>query len=342
MKFSLGIPSIVFGMASVVLLDSGSRRVEAAFLFGEPMIIDPHATKFMNVIFPTTTTTTKVVEEGEEDNEMMTTTQKEEHKLKLHLNIGPSLRKGRPTTTPNQATPRMPITNFGVSLQHKMTTTTPAPFAGTMKTMTSSSSSSTVKLPGAHGPHPAMSVGAWDLSVHRPGQFISKNGAQSVDVTQASWEVVWKKDAQAGSLIMGFNVAQDYERNGVHFPQGTVYIHFPVWSKEGLAIAKDIKARAFQRAQDALRERDEEIGKLQSTSNLLLKAWHYRNIYAAIETYSLVPLDHYKECIPDDHEIMELPGGDLFLMTRGYCWTRELPWGKEEILGTASLASEDN
>jgi hypothetical protein len=283
-------------MKLLLLISSLVATSSSAFIFGEPMVRDPHLTEYLD-------------------------RQSTEQKLKLHLDIGP--RRNKNSNTDPQ--PRMPITNFGLSL-HK-----------TKKTGPPSSSFSPLKLPGAHGSHPQLSAGACELTVDRPGQFITIHGAQSIDVNQASWELVWKKDAQAGSLIMGFDIAHDYERNGITFPHGVVYVNFPVWSKEGLSVAREVKNKTIQRAKDALKDRDEEIVKMESTSNLLMKAWHYRNIYAAIETYSLLPIKHYNECIPEENEVIELPG-ELYLTTKGFCWTKDLPWGKEEVLGTAQLA----
>lgn len=241
-----------------------------------------------------------------------------EQKVNLHLDIGP---RKETSTQHDAALPHMPIQNFGLSLQKFK------------------EESKKFKMPGAHGKYPKLSAGVNQMIIDKAGQFITTAGAQEVQVHQSGWELVWKKDAQAGSLILGFDVAQDYERNGVHFPSGPVYMNFAVWSKEGLEQAREIKHRTIQRAKDALKERDEEIVKMESASNILMKAWHYRNIYAAIETYTLQPIQHFNDWVPEDDQVLKL-SDELFVNKKGFCWTMDLPWGREEVIGTAKLCIE--
>jgi len=228
--------------------------------------------------------------------------------LTLHLDI---------ENRKDASSPHFAIQNFGLALHNQ------AP-------------KEHVKMPGAHGAYPKLSGGLCELCIQKPGQFITTSGTQHVQVDKSCWELCWKKDAQAGSLIMGFDIAEDYERNGIQIPRGTVYVNFPVWSKEGLQVARDAKTRAIQRAKEALEERDDELAKYQATSNPLMKVWHYRNAYAAVEIYTLQPLKHYDDWVPEEDEVIPLPG-DLFLNKNGFVWTKELPRGKEATLGTAKL-----
>lgn len=75
-----------------------------------------------------------------------------------------------------------------------------------------------VKMPGTHGPHPELSAGLRQLDFVEDGQFVSLSGVKHVTGKKGSWEVVWKNDAPAGSLICGFELPESYARNDAHLP----------------------------------------------------------------------------------------------------------------------------
>eukprot|EP00339_Tiarina_fusa_P027395 CAMPEP_0117022940 /NCGR_PEP_ID=MMETSP0472-20121206/17178_1 /TAXON_ID=693140 ORGANISM="Tiarina fusus, Strain LIS" /NCGR_SAMPLE_ID=MMETSP0472 /ASSEMBLY_ACC=CAM_ASM_000603 /LENGTH=326 /DNA_ID=CAMNT_0004728927 /DNA_START=134 /DNA_END=1114 /DNA_ORIENTATION=- len=203
-----------------------------------------------------------------------------------------------------------------------------------------------VKMPGHDGDHPRISGGLRTLDVVQQGQFVNQDGLQNVETSKATWELVWMKDAHAGSLNIGFEVPKDYTRGGnsgadhhassATLPKGPVYLNFFVWSKESLEYARTAKEKAFRIAKESLEERNEELTKMQETSNPFLKALHYRNAYAAIETYTLQPLKHYQEMVPDEGETIQIQE-DVYLNARGKVWTKEMPRGPQFALGTAKL-----
>jgi len=193
-----------------------------------------------------------------------------------------------------------------------------------------------VSLPGINGPHPTVSSGAQNLEVVNGGHFVSMKGAQDVKLDHSCWEINWKKDAPAGALICGFEVMEDYERNEATLAKGRTYLTFPIWDQEGLDFAREQKADVMERAEAALKEREDEMNKIPQTNNLLMKALHYRNAYAAVERYSMMPVKRM-EMVPDDDEVLKLPNG-LFLTTRGLIWTKVLPAGSQVLHGTATIS----
>ena len=73
------------------------------------------------------------------------------------------------------------------------------------------------------------------------------------------------------------------KRNGANLPAGRLYISFPVWEQEGLAVRQAEKFNAEARAKEYAQERDEELEKYATETNLIKKAMHYRNAVAAVE-----------------------------------------------------------
>lgn len=199
-----------------------------------------------------------------------------------------------------------------------------------------------VSLPGINGPHPSVSSGAQKLDVIKGGHFVSMMGTQEVKLANSCWEINWKKDTPAGALICGFEVMEDYHRNEATLAKGRIYLSFPIWNQEGLEFAREQKADVMERAETALKERTDELDKCSQTNNPLMKALHYRNAYAAVERYSLMPIKRMK-MVPDENEVMKLPNG-LYLTTKGLIWTKVLPAGHQVLLGTATIsgtAAED-
>jgi len=287
-------------VALVPLLLVVNAPAANAFLFGEPMVRHPQLTEMLDA--------------------------QRDLKVGLHLDIGQE-----------QASVRLAIQQMQLELQM------------TNNDDSTSTSGTTIPMPGMHGMHPSLSGGVRSLKIQRPGRFISSQGLQYVQPTPAScWELIWKKDAHAGCLLLGLELEEEYQRHhedsddqaaaSAKLPKGVVYLNFPVWSLEGLAVARAAQAKAIRRAKECLEERDTEIAKLQHTSNWFQKALHYRNAYAAVEAYTLQPLKHYEDIVPKDDkkDCIELPS-NLFLTTRGFCWTKELPKGPQHLLGTATL-----
>jgi hypothetical protein len=194
-----------------------------------------------------------------------------------------------------------------------------------------------VPMPGVNGPNPKLSSGTRKLNLVKEGQFITSTGAEMVQTMKGCWEMVWRKDSPAGSLLCGFEVPKDYKRNDATLQKGRIYLSFPVWTKDTLAFARTEKDRVLARAKECLDDKNEEMAKMQATDNILEKAWHYRNSYAAAEKYWLQPLKSL-EMVPDKDEVIALQD-DLLLTTKGTVWTKVLPNGKQVLLGSATLVT---
>ena len=63
-----------------------------------------------------------------------------------------------------------------------------------------------VGLPGSLGPHPQLSSGAHKLQFQNLPKVITMAGEQEVDFRDGAWELVWRDDALAGTVIVGFEV----------------------------------------------------------------------------------------------------------------------------------------
>jgi hypothetical protein len=193
-----------------------------------------------------------------------------------------------------------------------------------------------VPMPGVDGPNPKLSSGVRKLNIVEEGYFITSTGAEMVQTTKGCWEMVWRKDSPAGSLLCGFEVPKEYKRNDAILPKGGIYLSFPVWTKDTLAFARIEKARILAGAKECIDDKNEEMAKMQATDNILEKAWHYRKAYAAAEKYLCQPLKSM-EMVPDKDGVIALQD-DLFLTTKGTVWLKVLPFGKQVLLGSTSAA----
>jgi hypothetical protein len=225
-----------------------------------------------------------------------------------------------------------------------------------------------VKMPGTHGPHPELSAGLRQLDFVEDGQFVSLSGVKHVTGKKGSWEVVWKNDAPAGSLICGFELPESYARNDAHLPgknrvskltmceeigqmqcnliilfsrtfscefeEGCIYLSFPVWTKETLLHMQGEKHRILTKASEYMKEKTRELEKINETNNPLEKLWYYRNAVAAAEKYGLQPITR-ANLVPESDDVIHLTDG--FLVTaKGTIWTKK-PNGNQILLGSATL-----
>lgn len=193
-------------------------------------------------------------------------------------------------------------------------------------------------LPGANGPDPNSSTGAKNLSIQQAPYYINTGGMNQVHLEEGCWELAWKEGAPSGSLVCGFHHTEEVKRNEAILPKGRIYMAFPVWTKETLAEAQERKRDIERRARQHIQDKDEELTKMQSTSNPLMKAWHYRNAAAAMEKYFVCGVDTAK-MIPLDRDVMALQD-NLVLNTKGTVWTKHEDFfgGKHALLGTATVS----
>ena len=197
---------------------------------------------------------------------------------------------------------------------------------------------SVVGMPGADGPHPKTSTGAHILNVMSHPFFIDIFGKQKVRFEKAAWEMVWKKDHYCGSLICGFDVPVGAKRNDANLPPGRMYFSFPVWSQEGLAIRQAERFEAETKAKEYVAEKNDEMQKYYTATNIFQKAMHYRNIAAAMEKIDLTGV-RFLSGIPLSSEVIPI-GNNLLLNIKGQVWQKETNFfgAKHNLLGTAVLS----
>lgn len=193
-------------------------------------------------------------------------------------------------------------------------------------------------LPGYDGPHPGVSSGAFAVETTKNPFFVDMYGKQKVRFEKGCFEIVWKKDNIAGSLIMGFDVPFGAKRNNARLPQGAMYLSFPVWTQEGLAQRQAQRYEAEQRAKEHAKERDDELMMMQKESNLFKKALHYRNAAAALEKIDLTGV-RLMTNIPSSEEVIPIADG-LLMNIKGSVWNKDKSFlgGKHVLLGTAVLS----
>jgi len=231
--------------------------------------------------------------------------------LKIQLNIG------------EDEGPQMVITDVVIELHHE-----PADYPH-------------ASLPGADGQHRKLSSGHRRLEVMSKGHFINLKGTQHVKMDKSCWEMCWRKDKPAGTLICGFDVPEEYRRNEAVLPKGEMYVSFPLWTKEGLKIGQKEKEKVQAELEGYLEERDEALRAFDETDNPIMKAFHIRNAFAATDKYNAV--DHHTlGTIPMDHQVFPLQD-DLFMTVRGLIWTKDWEFkrgGGHILLGSADVSLE--
>lgn len=233
--------------------------------------------------------------------------------LNIHLHVG------------DEDGPRMAVTGLTIELHHEA-----ANYEHTA-------------LPGADGQHHKLSSGHRRLDVLAEGHFVNLKGTQHVHMNKGCWEMCWRKDKPAGTLICGFELPQEYRRNDAVLPSGEIYVSFPLWTREGLTIGQQEKQKTEMRLETYLQERDEALRAFDETDNPIMKAIHIRNAFAATDKYNAV--DHHTlGTIPMDHQVFPIQD-DLLLTVKGLLWTRDSKQGGSHILlghADVALASQNS
>lgn len=203
-------------------------------------------------------------------------------------------------------------------------------------------SNTNIPMPGANGPNPHTSGGIGNLQVIKSGHFVDLTGTVKADFSpDANWELVWRQDSPAGSLLCGLELKTDAVRNSAVLPKGRIYLSFPIWNAETLQVYQERKAYVNGKAAEYLQDRDEELAKMQSAKNLFAKALHYRNAAAAVEKYSLQPVRSMSQ-VPTPDETTKIDD-DLLLTRTGTVWTKEHgAFGKQTFLGAAVVSAPSN
>lgn len=200
------------------------------------------------------------------------------------------------------------------------------------------------KLPGMHGQFPHTSSGSKMLSVVKEPSFVSMEGTQNVHFNDACWEMVWRDTANSGTLVCGFNVPTEAHRNGAALPSGTVYISFPTWDKDELLKQLEKKKEVVELSKKIEKKKNDAIERYAKETNILKKAWIYREVASHVERYHLSGI-HYTHNIPEFSTLMEI-SNTLFMCTKGVIWSMNdssvfpimtKPDAKKKVIGEATI-----
>jgi len=205
------------------------------------------------------------------------------------------------------------------------------------------------KLPGVNGPNPHLSSGSRKIKVHQEGSFIGMNGETKVRTLSGCWEMIWRNDAPAGSVICAFDLPETYKRGDAMLEKGPLYITFPVWTRGGLSEAQEDKRNVEERLAVVKKKLDAASEKMNETQNPIMKALHFREACQAHEERSFIHTEKAAS-VPWDDEVEPL-NENLLLTTKGLVWSKGksqnlfqgLGWGmsttndKVKLLGTALI-----
>eukprot|EP00591_Stephanopyxis_turris_P006494 CAMPEP_0195507714 /NCGR_PEP_ID=MMETSP0794_2-20130614/1108_1 /TAXON_ID=515487 /ORGANISM="Stephanopyxis turris, Strain CCMP 815" /LENGTH=145 /DNA_ID=CAMNT_0040634489 /DNA_START=450 /DNA_END=884 /DNA_ORIENTATION=- len=143
-------------------------------------------------------------------------------------------------------------------------------------------------------------------------------GLQKVSMQNGCWEMVWRDNAPAGSVVCAFDLPKTVRRNEAFLEAGRMYVSFPVWTAEGLAEKQNHKQLVEEKAKTLLEEKEDQFLKMKTTSNPILKALHFRNANQSDEKYHNLELDRVSE-IPSDDDVVPIQG-NLALCSEGTIW----------------------
>eukprot|EP00566_Odontella_aurita_P020192 CAMPEP_0113547924 /NCGR_PEP_ID=MMETSP0015_2-20120614/12619_1 /TAXON_ID=2838 /ORGANISM="Odontella" /LENGTH=297 /DNA_ID=CAMNT_0000448519 /DNA_START=246 /DNA_END=1139 /DNA_ORIENTATION=- /assembly_acc=CAM_ASM_000160 len=196
-----------------------------------------------------------------------------------------------------------------------------------------------VPLPGIDGPNPKLSSGPRVLHIRNEGMFVSMEGMTTVEMKGACWELIWRDDAPAGTILCGFDHPEEARRNehSSSLPKGRVYVSFPVWIAESLVEHQARKADVTKRAEGHSEEMKDHLVKMRETSNPIMKALHFRNAAAAHERLEYSGHRSAAE-IPDEADVAPI-GGGLLVCREGTVWTKNGSFmgGNHLLLGRATV-----
>ena len=201
-----------------------------------------------------------------------------------------------------------------------------------------------VKLPGADGPHANVSSGAKTIHVKDAAFFVSMAGKQEVPLHHGCWEMVWREGAPAGVILCGFDLEESVQRNEAVLEKGRIFLSFPVWTKEGLEQQQERRREIEARVKLHEDAKKEAFGKMDETSNPIMKALHFRNAAEATERLSYVNQDAIAQ-IPLDEDVIALRDG-VFITTEGTVWTKDADnmfgGAQHTLLGTVTIRPHDD
>jgi hypothetical protein len=122
------------------------------------------------------------------------------------------------------------------------------------------------------------------------------------------------------------------KENGEKLRAGRVYLAFPVWTPELLAVHQARKVEVEQRANTYMQEKNDKLTAIQETDCLVTKALLYRDAAAAAEKYEMTAV-HTFQSIPSMNEVVSIQDG-LLMNINGIIWKKDSN-GKRVELGDA-------
>lgn len=105
-----------------------------------------------------------------------------------------------------------------------------------------------------------------------------------------------------------WSFSKKIRRGSAKITNGDTYFSFRVYTRESLAADHEIKRQIIEQNAEALHEKDLHLEKMHATNNIIMKAIHYRNAFAAFEKVLYAP---QVSRIPDNMQLIELPNGLL-------------------------------
>eukprot|EP00523_Entomoneis_sp_CCMP467_P018781 CAMPEP_0168812436 /NCGR_PEP_ID=MMETSP0726-20121227/4639_1 /TAXON_ID=265536 /ORGANISM="Amphiprora sp., Strain CCMP467" /LENGTH=312 /DNA_ID=CAMNT_0008864529 /DNA_START=59 /DNA_END=997 /DNA_ORIENTATION=- len=193
-------------------------------------------------------------------------------------------------------------------------------------------------LPAAHDPlYQTASTGPQTCQILHPASYVGWNGLERVPLERGCWEMIWVEGSFSGRLVCAFELPIPIHRNGVTFDAGPLHVTFHLYSPESWAAAQRFKELTQQKSAHLLREKEEELFKMQRASHWLAKAVHYQRAFAAFDKLLVLPVVSH---IPNPDEVVELNNG-LLLVKQGKVWkkTNALLGPSSRTLGTAVVHS---
>jgi len=199
------------------------------------------------------------------------------------------------------------------------------------------------KMPGTNGPTPHFSSFPRTLEVVDDGFFIDSKGSKEwVGLRHGCWELNWRNGHPTGTIVCGFDLQKEAKRNNVVLPSGCIYLAFPVFSKESLAVHQVEKSVRKAKARAYFKEKEIRLVSFRQTTNTRLKAKCYSNYIRALDRYDKKQklVEAISRLVPDDVDAIAIDD-DVVLMSQGTVWTNNDPAGANSGISNVLLGSAE-
>ncbi|GFH61810.1 hypothetical protein CTEN210_18286 [Chaetoceros tenuissimus] len=177
----------------------------------------------------------------------------------------------------------------------------------------------------------------------KEGTYSSLQGVQSVSFENASWQMIWNKDNSVGTLVLGFHLFQNVERNDAILPAGNVYLSFSMLHQNSLQEFKKTQEEYTLDLQNYYSYQSKSLEDMQATTNVFRKLLIFKE---SIEEYNKIMQmkETFAREVPTVESIGKVLFGinqDLLLSAQGRVWYRPFDYDAEgesyELVGYAKL-----